>query len=506
MGTFNIEMHRATFIIYLGVAFAASLWTLSFGNPDKTKDGFLNFEPVSLDLSKIPQKQGNKSNASRASRASRQICCDYCIFPFKIWNREFQMCTNMFTDADEYICATEVDSNGDMLEWDYCDPCCPGASVETTPQIDFNEANKKGHCHCGVMNPFNDYGKIVGGQNSYIGMMPWQVAILFNGKELYNQGCGGTIVGDKYIVTAAHCTDGATKNDLFVRVGDTILGTAFEAEAFTYEVCEIIQHPGFSWSTFENDISILRLCDPVPLYDYPNIKPACLPSFEYSGPGIVSGWGTVYSGGYLMSWLQDVDVYVFPNVDCGLMTDYMDYSMLCAGYMDGGKDACQGDSGGPLIANFNPWPQSSYTLTGVVSWGYGCAAPDYLGIYANVSHFTGWLYDNMPELNTCPPIDYIIETTEPTFNTWPTSPDPCMPPPVCNKKNTINNFKTFKTIKKVDSKEDCNEICKYYEGDECEFWNFKDNKKKSKRVCYLIKNEPKKKKNYFSGARGCVFL
>merc|ERR1712198_289794 len=501
MGTFNKAMHRATFIIYLGVAFAASLWTLSFGNPDKTKDGFLNFEPVSLDLSKIPQKQGNKSNASSASRL---ICCDYCIFPFKYSGREFQMCTNMYND--DYICATEVDSNGNLIEWDYCDPCCKGASPETTPQMEYNEANSKGHCHCGVINPYDKYEKIVGGQNSYIGMMPWQVAILFNGPELYNQGCGGTIVGDKYIVTAAHCTDGVTINDLFVRVGDTILGTEFEAEAFTYDVCEIIQHPGFSWSTFENDISILRLCDPVPLYDYPNIKPACLPSFEYSGPGIVSGWGTVYSGGYLMSWLQDVDVYVFPNVDCGLMTDYMDYSMLCAGYMDGGKDACQGDSGGPLIANFNPWPQSSYTLTGVVSWGYGCAAPDYLGIYANVSHFTGWLYDNMPELNTCPPIDYIIETTEPTFNTWPTSSDPCMPPPVCNKKNTINNFKTFKTIKKVDSKEDCNEICKYYEGDECEFWNFKDNKKKSKRVCYLIKNEPKKKKNYFSGARGCIFL
>merc|ERR1719334_603705 len=99
-------MHRATFIIYLGVAFAASLWTLSFGNPDKSKDGFLNFEPVSLDLSKIPQKQGNKSNASR------QICCDYCIFPFKIGGREFQMCTNIY-DTDGYICATEVNSYGD---------------------------------------------------------------------------------------------------------------------------------------------------------------------------------------------------------------------------------------------------------------------------------------------------------------------------------------------------------------------------------------------------------
>merc|ERR1711973_556047 len=494
MGTFNIEMHRATFIIYLGVAFAASLWTLSFGNPDKSKDGFLNFEPVSLDLSKIPQKQGNKTN-------SRQSCCSYCIFPFKISNREFQMCTNMFTD--EYICATEVDSDGDMIAYDYCDPCCPGASPETTPQMDPNEANLKGNCHCGVMNPYDVYGKIVGGYNSYIGMMPWQVAILFYDPELYNQGCGGTIVGDKYIVTAAHCTDGATKNDLFVRVGDTILGTDFEAEAFTYDVCEIIQHPGFSWSNFTNDISILRLCDIIPLDVYPNIKPACLPSFEYSGPGIVSGWGTVYSGGHLMSWLQDVDVYVFPNVDCGLMSDYMDYSMLCAGYMDGGKDACQGDSGGPLIAKNNKWPES-YTLTGVVSWGFGCADPDYLGIYANVSHFTEWLYDNMPDLNTCPPLGY--ETPEPTFNTWPSSPDPCMPP-VCNKKNTINNFKIFETIKKVSSKEQCNDICiaSYDQGYGCEFWNFKDNKKQSKRVCYLIRNEPKKKKNYYSSARGCVF-
>ena len=73
-----------------------------------------------------------------------------------------------------------------------------------------------------------------------------------------------------------------------------------------------------------------------------------------------------------------------------------------------------------MIAKNNPWA-ASYTLTGVVSWGYGCAGADALGIYANVSHFTGWLYDNMPDLNTCPPLGY--ETPEPTFNTWPSSPD-----------------------------------------------------------------------------------
>ena len=52
------------------------------------------------------------------------------------------------------------------------------------------------------------------------------------------------ILGDMYVVTAAHCTDGASPSDLYVHVGDTILGTEYEAEAFTYEVCKIIQHDG----------------------------------------------------------------------------------------------------------------------------------------------------------------------------------------------------------------------------------------------------------------------
>jgi len=398
-----------------------------------------------------------------------------------------------------------------MTSWDYCDTCCPGASTETTPQLESNEANLPGNCNCGVMNPYDWYSKIVGGWDSFIGMMPWQVAILFGGTELYRQGCGGSIVGDKYVITAAHCTDGASPSYLKVRVGDTILGTEYEVSAasqMTVGVCEIIQHPGFSWSTLSNDISILRLCDTLDLHQYPNIKPACLPSYghlEYSGPSIVSGWGTVYSGGYLMSWLQDVDVNIFPYGDCGTMQPYMDTSMLCAGYMEGGKDACQGDSGGPLIAKNDPWP-ASYTLNGVVSWGFGCAAAGDLGIYANVSHFTEWLYDSMPDLNTCPPLGY--ETPTPEFNTWPTSVEPCFYEPApCNKKNTINNFKVFETIKKVKTKEDCNEQCvlSEIEGTGCEFWNFKDHKSKNKRVCYLLRNEPKKKNKHFSGSRGCVF-
>ena len=56
------------------------------------------------------------------------------------------MCTNILDSEESYICATEVDSNGKLTAWDYCDACCPGASVETTPQLQADPANEPGNC------------------------------------------------------------------------------------------------------------------------------------------------------------------------------------------------------------------------------------------------------------------------------------------------------------------------------------------------------------------------
>merc|ERR1712037_70331 len=62
-------------------------------------------------------------------------------------------------------------------------------------------------------------------------------------------------------------------------------------------------------------------------------------------------------------------------------------SMICAGLERGGKDSCQGDSGGPFMCGNE--------LTGVVSWGYGCAEAGYPGVYTQVSYFISWLNNNM---------------------------------------------------------------------------------------------------------------
>ena len=211
-------------------------------------------------------------------------------------------------------------------------------------------------------------------------------------------------MGEQYVITAAHCVIGRSKEDFKVRIGDTIYGHDLEAESFTVGVENIIQHPGYNTQNNANDIAIMKLDSKISLTKFAHIKPACLPSAGevFLGEAIVSGWGTVASGSYLSSHLKDVGVTVFADGDCGSMNSVMTEDMICAGMKEGGKDSCQGDSGGPLVAA-DPERNNAMSLIGVVSFGYGCGGVDALGIYSEVSHFTHWLHSNMSDLNTCPP-------------------------------------------------------------------------------------------------------
>ena len=220
-----------------------------------------------------------------------------------------------------------------------------------------------------------------------------------------SQGCGGALVGDKYAVTAAHCTDGVDPQDMTVVVGNTDLGSFNDALSFSIAVKTIIQHENYDPSTTQNDISILELDEEVDLFSFPNIKPVCLPvqnKIYADQDAVVSGWGTVEAGGSATSVLNEVGVKIFADEDCADMTGSTTEDMICAGVKEGGKDACQGDSGGPLITKDDD-NNGAATLAGVVSWGIGCGLEDLPGIYAEVAHFSDWLAEKMKDLNTCPP-------------------------------------------------------------------------------------------------------
>jgi secreted trypsin-like serine protease len=133
---------------------------------------------------------------------------------------------------------------------------------------------------------------------------------------------------------------------------------------------------------------------------------------------IVSGWGTTSSGGSLADTLQKVTVPVVTDEVCRGAYGQSDIadSMICAGLDAGGKDSCQGDSGGPFMCGNQ--------LSGIVSWGYGCAVAGYPGVYTQTSYFVDWI---MEHADITPPTTLPPPTTAPPTTETPTDPPTTVP-------------------------------------------------------------------------------
>merc|ERR1712154_145712 len=103
--------------------------------------------------------------------------------------------------------------------------------------------------------------------------------------------------------------------------------------------------------------------------------------------------GTIASDGPSPDKLRQVNKPIKSDLVCiqRLGHEYHMDNMMCAGYTTGGADACQGDSGGPMYTLRN----NLWTLTGVVSWGYGCADAYSPGVYADVYQLRDWINKNM---------------------------------------------------------------------------------------------------------------
>lgn len=179
--------------------------------------------------------------------------------------------------------------------------------------------------------------------------------------------CGGSFLGGKYVLTAAHCVEGLNADDLDIVLG--LYDQNRESQAQRIAVNNIYSHTAYNSHTTNNDIALIELEHSVDSATIDLATPEVLDSVRVGDKLHVAGWGNTSTTDRVYPIvLQQVDLEYVDRATCqNLSGNYSNVSDdgICAGYYWGGKDSCQGDSGGPLIVDDN----GINKLLGVVSWG-----------------------------------------------------------------------------------------------------------------------------------------
>nr|BBA30652.1 Pc97, similar to serine protease [Panstrongylus chinai] len=247
-------------------------------------------------------------------------------------------------------------------------------SVEASPEIDSSEhgvtpGKMETNCTCGRAN--RGGARIIGGRQFQPFEYPF-LALISLSTDPERPHCGSTIISDRHLLTAAHCTSKAGGNiGLLVTVAVHEIGNS--PKSYTVEVERLIQHENYNERNLLNDISLLYLKNPLQLTEV--VSPACmpLPGMSVIGKYVrVIGWGATEAYGPMTVLPQKVDLEVISTEKCHeywqlqVATDPV--TQICRMWEN--KSACHGDSGGPVV-----WldPDTNrYTSVGIVSFGLPC--------------------------------------------------------------------------------------------------------------------------------------
>ncbi|XP_037811494.1 trypsin-like [Lucilia sericata] len=224
-------------------------------------------------------------------------------------------------------------------------------------------------------------GRIVNGVDTTIQAHPYQVSLQTNRGFHF---CGGSIISEDVVVTAAHCMQRYKASQFKVRLGSTEYnqgGVLVAVKAFKY-------HELYNPDTMVYDVAVIKLATPVRESSKIRYVKLSERTPVTGTKSVVTGWGALCAGcSGAPKILQEVEVDIIDAELCASRKykygDEIKETMLCAAALR--KDACQGDSGGPLVAHNE--------LVGVVSWGRGCALAAYPGVYCDVATVRNWILE-----------------------------------------------------------------------------------------------------------------
>uniref|UniRef100_A0A1I8ME51 Peptidase S1 domain-containing protein n=1 Tax=Musca domestica TaxID=7370 RepID=A0A1I8ME51_MUSDO len=225
--------------------------------------------------------------------------------------------------------------------------------------------------------------RIIGGQFATAGQFPYQVSLQLKGRH----HCGGSIISETFIVTAAHCTIGQNPAAMKVVVGTNDL---LAGNGRSVNVAQFIIHPRYNSQSQDFDMSLIKLAEPLQLgtATVDKIEMAAADSnFAADTLATISGFGAINGNLQLPNKLKFARVQLWSRDFCNPqnipgITD----RMICAGHPSGQVSSCQGDSGGPLTVDNK--------LFGVVSWGFGCGAQGKPAMYTYVGALRSWIKQN----------------------------------------------------------------------------------------------------------------
>ncbi|PVD37433.1 hypothetical protein C0Q70_00023 [Pomacea canaliculata] len=237
------------------------------------------------------------------------------------------------------------------------------------------------------------FPRVVGGHVTSAEYFPWTVAIhdwLTN-----NIVCGGAILTEHLVITAAHCFHGHPQASLYyIMAGKSKLLEYESWQQMTF-IDQIIMHEGFNASSYENDIALVRVKTPFTLQT-PTVRPVCFPASTHTLPAgtlcYLAGFGDTLGTG-TDEVLNYMRVPVIEDEVCARQdfhgVDFSPAGTFCAGYVNGGPDACTGDSGSGLVTKHT---DGLFYVYGVSSWGSGCGEARRPGVYTDVLHYISWVY------------------------------------------------------------------------------------------------------------------